>query len=392
MKITDVHPFVVDGGFRNWVFVRVTTDEGLVGYGEATVEGREHAVLGTLKDLNRVVVGQAADEIRRLVHLMTRHGYWESGPVVSSAIGGIEIALWDIAGKSLDAPVYRLLGGALRAEVPVYSNAWYFGADTPDEFAQAAVATCALDYGALKFDPFGRSEYAITDRELGVATDRIAAVRHAVGRDVAIMIEGHGRFSYESALQIARRVEQYGVRFFEEPVIPGDIEAFGRLAAATSIPLAAGERCYDLRDCLRLIKAGAAVIQPDVIHIGGISRLMAVAELAEATAVSLAPHNASGPVATAATLQVAAVSGAFFLQEMFAPRDTGWKDRVAFPGLRVVNGHVAIPTGTGIGVTIDEAEAARHPYEVRDLNLMGEGSILERPADGAGRSSSEPTQ
>lgn len=389
MKIVELRPFIVDGGFRNWIFVRVVSDEGLTGYGEATLEGRERAVLGVMEDFSRHLVGQPADESRRLVHNLTRHGYWESGPVVSSALGGVETALWDLLGKSLDLPVATLLGGRLRSEIPVYSNAWYFGVETAEDFAKAARDTCEMGYRALKFDPFGRAEYGISSEYLGVAMERVAAVRDAVGPNVDIMIEGHGRFSYESALRVARRLSDFDVRFFEEPVVPGDIEAFARLARTAPIPLAAGERCYDVRECLRLISAGAAVIQADVIHVGGISRLLAVADAAEASAVSLAPHNASGPVATAATLQVSSMTGALYLQEMFAPVDAPWKAAVAPPELRIENGYVQVPDGPGIGVVVDEAEAERHPFSVQDLNLMGDNSILERPADARNRKTPE---
>jgi galactonate dehydratase len=379
VKIVDVRTLIVDGGWRNWIFVEIGTDEGLTGYGECTLEGRENAVVGVIEDFRRHLVGEPADHIRRLLRRMTRHGYWESGPVISSGAGGIEVALWDILGKSHGASVASLLGGPLREDIEVYSNAWYFGAESSADFAACARRTVALGYRALKFDPFAAAEFHIGDRDLRSSVEKVEAVREAVGPDISLMIEGHGRFGAESALRVISRLEPLAIRFFEEPTPPGDTEAIKRVARAAAVPIAAGERAYDLRDCQRLIAAGVSVLQPDVIHLGGIARMVAAAELCEAASVSFAPHNASGPVATAATLHVASVAPTLLMQEMFAPIDTEWKDRVAPPGVEIRDGYVRVPHGPGLGVSLDEQEARRHPYVVRDLGLFGADSVLFRP-------------
>lgn len=384
MKIVDVRTLVVDAGWRNWIFVEIETDDGLTGYGECTLEGREKAVVGVIEDFRRHLVGEPADRIRRLFHHMTRDGYWEAGPVVSSGAGGVEMALWDILGKSLGVSVVSLLGGAVREDIDVYSNAWYFGAHSSAEFAECARQTVALGYRALKFDPFGAAEFHLSDRELGGAIEYVEAVRGAVGPDVSLMIEGHGRFGAESALRVSKRLEPFAIRFFEEPTPAGDEEAIGRVARSANIPIAAGERAYDLRDCQRLIAAGVSVLQPDIIHVGGITRMMAVAELCNASSVSFAPHNASGPVATAATLQISSVAPALLMQEMFAPVDTEWKDRVAPPGVEIRDGRVRAPHGPGIGVTVVQEEARQHPYVVRDLDLFGARSVLFQSARRSG--------
>lgn len=384
MKIVDVRTVIVDGGWRNWVFVLVGTDEGLTGYGECTLEGRELAVVGVVQHFRRHLLGEPADNIRRLCRLMSRHGYWESGPVISSGIGGVEMALWDLLGKSLGVPVATLLGGAVRDRMPVYSNAWYFGAQTAEDFAACARRTVALGYRGLKFDPFELTEFTITDQELGRAVERVEAVREAVGPGVSVMIEGHGRFGVESALRVAKRLEPPGTRFFEEPTPPGDYDAIAHVARSSSVPIAAGERAYDLRDCERLIAAGVSVLQPDVIHLGGVSAMLAAAEICEAASISFAPHNASGPVATAATLQLAAVAPTLLMQEMFAPVDTEWKERVALPAVEIVDGYVTAPVGPGLGVSLDSEEMRLHPYVVRDLDLFGASSILSRPVRGEG--------
>ena len=384
MKIVDVRTLIVDGGWRNWIFVEIDTDEGITGYGECTLEGREKAVAGVVEDFRRHLVGEPAEQIRHLFWQMTRGGYWEAGPVVSSGAGGIEIALWDILGKSLGVSVASLLGGPLRDDIEVYSNAWYFGAESSADFAACARRTVALGYRGLKFDPFGAAEFHISDQQLTISIERVEAVREAVGPGISLLIEGHGRFGVESALRVARCLEPLGVRFFEEPTPPGDEEAIGRVARAAPIPIAAGERAYDLRDCQRLIAAGVSVLQPDVIHLGGISRMVAAAELCDAASVSFAPHNASGPVATAATLQVASVAQTLFMQEMFAPIDTEWKDLVVNPGVEIHDGYVRTPDGPGIGGRVIQEEALRHPYVIRDLDLFGARSVLFRSASGSG--------
>lgn len=380
LPIADVRVVPVDGAWRNWLFVRIETEDGLVGWGEATLEGREEAVGGAIDDFRRLLVGRDAGHVRRLVHAMTRHGYWESGPVISSAVGGVEIALWDLLGRALGQPVHALLGGAMRDRARVYSNAWYFGSEDPADFAARARETVAAGYTALKFDPFGSAELVMPRAELRDAVARVAAVREAVGPGVDLLVEGHGRFGVETAIRAGRALAALDVGFFEEPVVPGDVEALGRVAAAVPVPVAAGERCYDLQDCARVIRAGATVLQPDVIHVGGILRTVAAAALAEAASVVVAPHNASGPIATAATLQVAAAIPNLLIQEMFAPVDAAWKDAIARPPAAIHAGFVAIPDGPGLGVDVDEEVARAHPLVTRDLDMfVEETSILARP-------------
>jgi galactonate dehydratase len=379
VKVVDIRTFIVDGGWRNWVFVAVDTDEGLTGFGECTLEGREMAVVGAVQDFRRHLVGEPAESIRSLCRRLSRHGYWENGPVISSGIGGVETALWDLRARSMGLPLSALLGGAVRDELPVYSNAWYFGASSPDDFAVCARRTVDMGYRGLKFDPFGTAEFNIGEHELGSALERVRAVRDAAGPGISLMVEGHGRFGVESALRVSARLAPLDVRFFEEPTPPGDYEAISRVARVSAVPIAAGERAYSLRDCRQLIEAGVSVLQPDIIHLGGVAKMVAAAELCDSFSVSFAPHNASGPVATAATLHLAAIAPTLLMQEMFAPLDTEWKDRVAVPPVAVTNGHVAPLPGPGIGITLDADEMARHPYVVRDLDLFGRSSILGRP-------------
>jgi len=392
LPIADVRVVRTDGAFRGWLFVRVETENGLVGWGEATLEGREHAVAGAIEDFGRVLIGSDARRIRQLIHLLTRHGYWESGPVISSAVGGVEMALWDMLGKALGQPVHALLGGRVRDSARVYSNAWYFGSEEPHDFATHAQETVAMGYTALKFDPFGEAELTLSASELRDVLARVGAVRDAVGPGVDLFIEGHGRFSVEAAIRAGNALAPFDIGFFEEPIAPGHAEALGSVVRAVPVPIAVGERSYELAEARRLIDIGAAVLQPDVIHIGGIIRTLAVAALGEAASVVVAPHNASGPIATAATLQVSAVVPNLLIQEMFAPVDAAWKDSVAYPGAVIQDGHVAIPDGPGLGIQVDEAVAQAHPWIVRDLAMFTSSSILGRPINQSSQNAAMQTE
>src|SRR5262249_22990819 len=260
MRIVDVAVFKVDASWRNWVFLRVDTDSELVGYGECTVEGREYAVEGAVKDMARRLIGKDPRRIRDLSDMLTRRGSWDAGPVISSAAGGIEMALWDILGKSLEAPVHELLGGRIRDTAVVYSNAWYFGAQTADDFGERAAQSVALGYRALKFDPFGSAGLTISAEELAESVAAIAAVRAAVGPDVGLLIEGHGRFALHSATRVAQALEPFDPLFFEEPLPAGDVGALRSLAASVRVPLAAGERCYSARECALAIASGGLAV------------------------------------------------------------------------------------------------------------------------------------
>ena len=189
------------------------------------------------------------------------------------------------------------------------------------------------------------------------------------------MIDGHGRFSTQSAQRVADMLARHNVAFFEEPLHPADLVGFKRLAASSPVPLAAGERCYDVASCMRLIAAGVAVIQPDVIHLGGIHRTAIVGAIADASNVQISLHNSTGPIATAASLHLAATMPNLYLQEMFEPNDAPWKVAVVKPAAKVIDGFVACPDGPGLGIEIDEAEIARHPFVPQDLSLLRESSV-----------------
>ena len=387
MRIVDIRAHVCNAAWRNWVFVEVETDTGLIGYGEATVEGRELTMLGHFEDLKRVIVGMEPHNINAIKRQLTRDPFWVGGFVAGSGLAGIEIACWDILGKSLGVPIWQLFGGRLRERVPVYANGWYFGAKTVDEWVERASQVTELGYRALKFDPFGRADLSIDRNELELAQDIVSGLRAELGPRVDLLIEGHGRFNIESALKISPMLVENQCLFFEEPVPPGMPWATARVAAEAGIAIAGGERCYSTFDAQAYLDATAVqVLQPDVVHAGGISETVSMANMAHMRMVSLAPHNPNGGIATAATLMVDAVVPNFLIQEMLAPWDVAWRHEVVRGVPDVVDGYLKIPDAPGLGIELDLEAVRAHPFQPVDPALWNSSSIMEsvdlRPTDG----------
>lgn len=378
MRIARIETFFVDGFYRNFVFIKMETTGGLVGWGECSLEGKEAAVQGAIQDYTRDILGLDARSIEVHLRTMTRDSFWMNGPVLRSAMGGLEMAMWDLLGKSLGVPVHTLLGGMLRTEIEAYSNAWYFGAKTPQEFAAATEVPLRAGYRALKFDPFGYAGFVQSTAELREAVARVAAVRQAAGPDVQIGLDAHGRFGLASALRLVRELEPYDLFFLEEPLHPDDVDGLAQLARQSRIPIVLGERLYSRWDYRRVLELGLApFVQPDVIHVGGILELKKLGAMAEVYSVGVAAHNAAGPISTAATLQAVATMPNVQIQEMFAPQDAPWRDELARPPIAVLGGKVQIPQGPGLGIELDESVARAHPGRPRGLSFYGGGSILE---------------
>jgi galactonate dehydratase len=378
LRIVDVETFFVDGYYRNFVFVKLTTNAGLAGWGECSLEGKELAVQGAVQDYARDLVGRDPRRIEEHLRTMTRDSFWMNGPVLRSAMGGLEMAMWDILGKWLGVSVHVLLGGKLWDEVEAYSNAWYFGAKTAREFAAAAGQPLSAGYRALKFDPFGHAGFVQSTRELRQGVEKVAAVREAVGPDVQLGLDAHGRFGMVSALRLLRELEPYDLFFVEEPLHPDDTDGLAQLVRQSRIPIVLGERLYSRWDYRKVFGAGLVpMVQPDVIKVGGILELRKIGAMAEVYSVGIAAHNAAGPVSTAATLQAVATMPNVQIQEMFAPQDAPWRDDLAHPPITVIDGKVQVPTGPGLGIELDEEVARAHPGQPRSLSFYSEGSILE---------------
>lgn len=367
MKITGLKTYVVHCYRTNWVFLKISTDEGISGVGEATLEMKEKAVEAAVLELEDYLVGKDPRQIERHFHVIYRDSYWRTGPVLMSALSAVEMALWDISAKELGVPVHRLLGGKCNDRVKAYANAWFAGATTPEAFAASARAAAARGFQALKWDPFGKAYMNISTSALDGALAVVGAVRDAVGNAVELLIEGHGRFNVPAALTIARELAPFRPLLFEEPVPPDNLDALAEVRAKSPIRIAAGERLYHRCQFRELFEKRAAdVIQPDVSHAGGLGECKKIAAMAEAYYLPFAPHNPSGPVANAATLQLAACTPNFYLLETMAT-DIPWRKDLTTESLVFKDGCFEISDRPGLGLELNEEAFADHPYQPRPL-------------------------
>ena len=384
MKITKVTPLVLGTAWRDLIFLKVETDEGLVGVGEARALNRLDAILGYLTGaVPRYVLGHDPFEIEKLVHRMLREDFARTGETAMTGIAMVEIACWDIVGQALGQPVYRLLGGAVRERIKAYANGWYTVERTPEEFHAAARRAVARGYRALKLDPFGAGFYELERAEKNRAVGLVEAVRDAVGDEVEILVEMHGRFNPATAVEMTRELAPFKPGWVEEPVPPENLAALKKAAEAIAplgIPVATGERLHSVNEFRELFECQAAdIVQPDITHFGGILSVKKLAAWAEAYYVLVAPHNVGGPVSTAAALHLAAATPNFKIQEHFNDFAEAYvKD--AAPGVpQVKDGFFALPAGPGLGVELDEDLIRAHPRQDAHFNLFAEDWHKRRP-------------
>ncbi|QOR67242.1 galactonate dehydratase [Cytobacillus suaedae] len=310
MKITKFETFIVP---PRWLFLKIETDEGLVGWGEPIVEGRAATVKAAVEELSEYLIGKDPLRIEDHWQTMYRSGFYRGGPILMSAISGIDQALWDIKGKYHNAPVYELMGGACRDSVRVYS---WIGGDRPSDVGKAAKEAVEAGFTAVKMNGTEELQYIDSYEKIDEAVARIAAVREAVGKYVGIGIDFHGRVHKPMAKILAKELEQFRPMFIEEPVLPENNEALREIARATNIPIATGERMFSKWDFKKLLEDGYVdIIQPDLSHAGGITECKKIFAMAEAYDVAVAPHCPLGPIALAACLQVDATSHNVFIQE-----------------------------------------------------------------------------
>lgn len=357
MKIDRVETFLVP---PRWLFCRVSTDEGVVGWGEPVVEGRAEVVRAAVDVLAEYLVGEDPLRVEHHWQVLTKGGFYRGGPVLSSAVAGIDQALWDIAGKAYGAPVHALLGGPVRDRVRVY--AWV-GGDDPAEIADAVAAHVEAGMTAVKMNASGRLAPVPTLADVDDVVRRLAAAREVLGphRDVALDL--HGRATYPAARLILPAVAGLHPLLVEEPLVPEHGHRLAELVACAPMPVATGERLYGRADFLPALQAGVSVVQPDPSHAGGISEVRRIAALAETYGALLAPHCPLGPISLAASLQVALATPNFLIQEqsigIHYNGGTELLDYLVDPApLRIVEGHIARLEAPGLGIDVDE-EAVR---------------------------------
>jgi galactonate dehydratase len=350
-----------------WLFLKITTDNGYFGWGEPIVEGRAATTAAAVTELGEYLIGKDPRNVEDLWQTMYRGGFYRGGEVLMSAISGIEQALWDIKGKALGVPVYELLGGAVRDKMRVYS---WIGGDNPSDVATSAKGRLAEGYTAMKMNGTGPLEWIDTPAQVGLAADRLAAVREVVGKDVQIGIDFHGRVHKGMAKQLFKALEPFSPMFIEEPVLAENNEVLLELSRLSHIPIATGERMYTRWGFKELLKTGAAdIIQPDVSHAGGIWETRKIAAMAEAFDVAVAPHCPLGPIALASCLQVDFCSGNAFIQEqslgIHYNQGSDVLDYLTDPdAFHYKDGFVPLLTAPGLGIEINESK-------VREMAKLG---------------------
>jgi galactonate dehydratase len=382
MKITGIETYICHAYRTNWVFVKVLTNiDGLYGVGEATLEYKEHTVAQACKELERTLVGKDPHRIEEIWHSVYRDAYWRGGAVLMSALSAVEMALWDIKGKDLGVPVYQLLGGKVRESVPCYANGWFAPAKTPSEFAEKAKEAVSQGFKALKWDPFGSSYLQIERKQLNEAIECVGAVYDAVKDNADIIIEGHGRFDIPTAVRVGHALGEFDILWFEEPIPPQNLEGLAEVKRRVNVPISAGERLYNRWEFRSLFELKAAdFIQPDVSHAGGIMELKKIAAMAEAYHIPICPHNPSGPIANAATLQLAACVPNFYLLETMSS-DVPWRKDISTEEVKFENGEMFISDKPGLGIDINVDEIKKHPFEPKELRHY-KGTLTDiRPAD-----------
>lgn len=353
---------------RNWLVVKLNTDDpNLFGLGDASPMANDEEVKGLVRAfVEKFLVGQ--DPLDSEVHWtrIYHDGQLRGGRLGSTALSGLDIAMWDLKGKILKRPVYQLLGGAHRKKIRVYANGWYSNPGTPEQNAEEAKKVIDMGYTALKFDPFGQHNfYTISLAETRLAEDRMAAVRKAVGPSVDILLEAHAKFNVMNAIQLGRRMEQYKPLFYEEPVSPENIGELLEVRRSVNLPIATGETLYTKFPFARIVEAHAAdVLQPDVANAGGITELKKIAAIAEAKHINIAPHNICSPVGAQAELHLSASILNFEIMEYHAEfySDHYFTIFDGFP--RQKDGHVTLTDAPGLGLEINDDEISLHPpYE-----------------------------
>lgn len=389
IRITGIRTVVVNAEMRNWIFVKVETDQdGLFGWGEASLNWKTRAVVGAIEDLEPLVVGRDPRDIEQIVRILNKHSYYRLGIIGATAISGIEHALWDIFGKSLGLPVWRLLGGKVREEVRVYTHLGLgdmrsvYETFDPGPLREKALAVVEKGYNALKVVFIPYSHFSIDIPSQRLVAKLMETVRDAVGEEVEIMVDFHGRpASISAALQYIEALAPYRPMFCEEPVLPGDTEALAMITARAPCPIASGERLVGFKEFEPIFQKKALhIIQPDLNHTGGILEGKRIAAAAEHAFMGVAPHNPNGPVAGAAALHFDVSTPNFVIQEEMSGAVPWYDDVVSVPMKRTGSAW-AVPDAPGLGVEINEKEAAKHPFKPEVIHtqgaVLGDGTVVD---------------
>ncbi|ELY49102.1 mandelate racemase/muconate lactonizing enzyme family protein [Natronorubrum bangense] len=383
MRVIDVETFVVDADWRNWFFVQVKTDEGITGVGEAlSGEGLTAALEATADAHKHYLIGEDPLNRKQISRKLRRYPFaWRAGKLINAVASAFDIALWDIAGKYYGEPVWKLLGGKVHDEIPVYANGWHIGERTPENYAyHAKKAVEEQGYPALKCDPFAHYEYSLTDDQIDEVAELLEAVREAVGWNVGIALDCHGRFSRRGAIEVANALEEYDIMFLEEPVELEDRDVMADVTQHVNMPVATGERIYNNETMEEIVRKQACdIVQPDLTNYGSLQELQHAAAIAKSRYMTFAPHNPNAGVSTAAGLHLCAgVENLEVLEHM--SRDVEWGDEIVKHDFEVEDGAIEVPDKPGLGVEFDAEVARKYPGEPKDSHsLFDKDGALKRP-------------
>ena len=376
LKIVKVEPHLLTGvrGYAPWLFVRVETAEGIVGWGEGTNFPGVQPIATAIGNLRNAVIGQSAWDIEKLWNRMYRYLYYNGmGGVVMAAISAIDVALYDIVGKKLGVPVYKLLGGQVHEKLRVYANGWTDGIDrTSEALTKRTKELVAKGYTGCKFDPFSSSPYnrEVTRADLRDAVAQVKAIRDAGGPDYDIAIDVHGRWNTKSTIEIIRALEPYRLFFYEEAVPPENIAAMVEVQRSVNVPLATGERIFGRHGFRELLeKQAVRIIQPDIARTGGITDFKKIAAMADAYYIPVAPHNPNGPICTIASLLSCLSIPNFLILEFFEPDEQVFREMVV-GGLRSDRGSVYPVTAPGLGINITDDFLRKYKFDERRTEEM----------------------
>ena len=377
MKITAIETITIGAGWKNWLIVTVHTDDGLHGIGEGTLNGFIRTTEAAVHELRHLAIGQDPRQVNRLSKRLMDSVSLDGGHIHRTAVAAIEVACWDILGKSLGVPVYQLLGGKVRDSVLGYANGWYRTERTPEHFVAAAETVVSMGFTALKLDPFGTAQGFIDNDGLRLAYDILSALRGRFGPGLRILIDVHARFTEAESLRVARHLAPLDLYWWEEPTTREREQPANAVALQCPIRVATGEMYDTIGQFYTLATGGGVnIFQPEPMSLGGISNTLAVANLALAHGSWIAPHQSGGPVATAVCLQLAACVPNFLIQEHFDAFNEPWvRDLVTWhPSIDPANGHLSLPDAPGLGIDVNMEVARAHPYDPRAyLNIYQDG-------------------
>jgi len=364
MRITAIDTYIAGNPWKNWLFAKVSTDEGIHGVGEGTLNYFAKTIEAAIHELTPLVLGMDPFQVEVISQRLTRDVYSDGAQIHMCAVAAIEIALWDIIGKATHQPIYNLWGGRCHEKLRAYANGWYRGPRTPESFAEKAKKVAARGYTAVKFDPFGSAWRMLSRYDFDLSVDIIRAVRDAVGPSVDLLIEGHSRFNVATAVEFAEAIHPFRPAWFEEPVAHTNIPAMVEVARRSPVPIATGESLSSKQQFAELLKHEVVnILQPEPLNLGGLFATRIVAAMADAHYAVIAPHSAQGPVCSAACVQLNASIPNFFIHEIFDEFNEPWEKEIVTNPVVVVDGYIGVSERPGLGTDLNIEEIRRHPYQ-----------------------------